>query len=172
MVSGQEKLTLAGGVPSMVAQMVESQLSKGENTLQAFLFGGAPSSKNLVADASKAFPTLTMSQAYGLTETNSVAVSHAGEDYLNRPTSCGLTVPINDVVIMDVEKEVEMPVGQAGEIWLRGCASSSLVSSCLIDLQRQCGRGILERPQGDCKSLHKGSVSLSFVGVTGAHLLG
>jgi acyl-CoA synthetase (AMP-forming)/AMP-acid ligase II len=104
----------------MVAQLVESDLKSGNNTLTNFLFGGAPSSKNLIKDATTAFPTISLSQAYGLTETNSVAVSMAGEDYLVRPAACGKATPVNEVKIMDPEKNVEMPLGQPGEIWIRG----------------------------------------------------
>jgi acyl-CoA synthetase (AMP-forming)/AMP-acid ligase II len=87
----------------MVADLVRSSLVGFP--LEGLLFGGSPSPDSLAERARLAFPSATMSQAYGMTETNSVAVgvrsNHpsnnykmlyllfqiAGEDYLARPSS-------------------------------------------------------------------------------------
>ena len=104
-------------VPSMVADLVESSLVG--YPLEGLLFGGSPTPDSLVVRASRAFPKASMyvslilclipaknwksrTQGYGLTETNSIAVSvwwlevlrHtllnkvqiSGDDYLMRPT--------------------------------------------------------------------------------------
>lgn len=57
----------------MVADLANSSLV-GHN-LEGLLFGGSPAPDTLAARARQAFPSATMTQAYGLTETNSVAVS-------------------------------------------------------------------------------------------------
>ncbi|KAF8200802.1 hypothetical protein BJ912DRAFT_582736 [Pholiota molesta] len=112
----RENVTVAGGVPSMVTDLTLSSLVG--HPLEGLIFGGAPAPDTLVPRARKAFPTATMNQAYGLTETNSIAVSFAGDDYTERPTSTGLPSPINDIRI--VHEGIVVPSGTVGEVWLRG----------------------------------------------------
>ncbi|KAJ7703176.1 hypothetical protein B0H17DRAFT_92476 [Mycena rosella] len=111
-----ENIAVAGGVPAMVADLVRSSLVGFP--LEGILFGGSPSPDSLAKRARQAFPNATMSQAYGLTETNSVAVAIAGEDYLTRPSSTGRPCPVNDIMIMHEDKMVGP--GSVGEVWLRG----------------------------------------------------
>ncbi|KAJ7129707.1 hypothetical protein C8R44DRAFT_777452 [Mycena epipterygia] len=112
----QENLTTAGGVPSMSADIIESELAG--YPLDSLTFGGAPAADVLTTRAHAVFPTVILSQGYGLTETNSIATSFAGDDYDARPSSCGLPSPVNDVLIVKDGKAV--PPGQIGEIWIRG----------------------------------------------------
>ncbi|KAJ7667988.1 hypothetical protein DFH06DRAFT_1184159 [Mycena polygramma] len=112
----QEKLTTSGGVPSMSADLIESEL-KGY-PLEMMSHGGAPAASVLTTRARAIFPNVMLGQGYGLTETNSIAVSFAGEDYEARPTACGLATPVTDILIMKDGKA--LPPGQVGEIWIRG----------------------------------------------------
>ncbi|KAF8070124.1 hypothetical protein FPV67DRAFT_1003106 [Lyophyllum atratum] len=112
----QENVRVAGGVPAMVADLTDSSLAG--HPLDGLLFGGSPAPDTLVPRAQKAFPTATMIQAYGLTETNSVSVSFAGEDYTARPTSTGRPSPVNEIKIM--HEGTSVPYGCVGEVWLRG----------------------------------------------------
>jgi len=112
-----EKLTAAGGVPSMSSDLIESEL-KGY-PLDGLSFGGAPAADILTTRALAAFPNVILSQGYGLTETNSIATSFAGEDYETRPSSCGLPSPVNDVLIVSNDGKA-LPPGEIGEIWIRG----------------------------------------------------
>lgn len=76
---------------------------------------------------------MSRSQGYGSTETNSIAVGVAGEDYVSRPASTSVTVyfpvilrkmtlasglpmPVNDVII--VKDNVVLPPNQIGEVWM------------------------------------------------------
>ncbi|KAF9568919.1 acetyl-CoA synthetase-like protein [Agrocybe pediades] len=111
-----ENVAVAGGVPSMVSDLADS--SGAGQPLDSLMFGGAPAHNSLAVRAQQAFPTASLSQGYGLTETSSVAVGFSGEDYLARPTSCGLPTPINDIVI--VNNGVCVPPGTVGEVWIRG----------------------------------------------------
>ena len=79
----REKLTGAGGVPTMVAQLVDADLGD-DTTLMGFSFGGAPPSSSMPKNARKRLPKIPLSQGYGLTETNAVATSIVGEDYVQR----------------------------------------------------------------------------------------
>ncbi|KAJ2915027.1 hypothetical protein MD484_g5364, partial [Candolleomyces efflorescens] len=111
-----ESITVAGGVPSMVSDLVDS--SSAGHPLEALMFGGAPAPDTLPPRAQKTFPTASLSQGYGLTETNSVAVGFSGDDYSARPTSCGLATPVNDIAI--VKDDRVLPPGEIGEVWLKG----------------------------------------------------
>ncbi|KNZ77743.1 2-succinylbenzoate--CoA ligase [Termitomyces sp. J132] len=112
----QENVRVAGGVPAMVADLTESSLAG--HSLDGLLFGGSPAPDSLVPRARAAFPTAVMIQGYGLTETNSIAVSFAGEDYTVRPTSTGRASPVNEIKI--VHNGLVMSPGNVGEVWLRG----------------------------------------------------
>ncbi|GLB34306.1 putative synthetase [Lyophyllum shimeji] len=112
----QENVRLAGGVPSMALDLADSSLAG--YPLESLAFGGAPPPDLLPARTGKAFPGVVLSQGYGLTETNSLAVGFAGEDYVARPSSTGLPMPVNDLVIMKGDT-VAAP-GELGEVWIRG----------------------------------------------------
>ncbi|EKM59179.1 uncharacterized protein PHACADRAFT_136523 [Phanerochaete carnosa HHB-10118-sp] len=113
-----ENVRVAGGVPSMVADLVDRAAASDGLTLDTLLFGGAPAPQVLPHKAKTAFPNTVLSQAYGMTETNSIAVGIAGEDYVARPTSVGLPCPVNDAIV--VRDGVTVRTGEIGEIWLRG----------------------------------------------------
>ncbi|KAF5321030.1 hypothetical protein D9619_001099 [Psilocybe cf. subviscida] len=101
----------------MVADLTDAA-GDGNFALESLMFGGAPAPDSLAPRAHAAFPTASMSQGYGLTETSSVAVGFAGEDYIERPKSCGLPTPVNDILI--VQDGLVMRPGEVGEVWLRG----------------------------------------------------
>ncbi|KAJ3827474.1 hypothetical protein F5880DRAFT_1537208 [Lentinula raphanica] len=111
-----ESIAIAGGVPSTIADLAES--SAYGAPLQTILYGGSAVSKALAKRARKAFPMAMLSQAYGLTETNATSVGFSGEDYEQRPESCGRVLPTNEIMIMN--DDIPCPTGSAGEIWLRG----------------------------------------------------
>ncbi|KAJ6593920.1 hypothetical protein B0H19DRAFT_40733 [Mycena capillaripes] len=113
-----EDIGVAGGVPAMISDLVRSSLVG--YPLEGLLFGGSPSPDSLAERAGQAFPTATMSQAYGLTETNSIAVSIAAEEYLARPASTGLPCPVNDILIMRGNQNLGPGQHNIGEVWLRG----------------------------------------------------
>ncbi|KAI0092719.1 hypothetical protein BDY19DRAFT_501652 [Irpex rosettiformis] len=110
-----ENVRIAGGVPSMVSDLLDVV---GPDALDSLLFGGAAAPEQLPGKALAAFPNTISGQGYGMTETNSVAVSIAGEDYAHRPTTVGVPCMVNDVVIM--RDGVVQPPGSVGEIWIRG----------------------------------------------------
>ncbi|KAJ6573029.1 hypothetical protein DFH09DRAFT_1152220 [Mycena vulgaris] len=129
----QEKLTATAGVPSMTADLIESEL-KGY-PLESMGHGGASAAAVLTERAHAAFPNTMLffclfslfyicfirsfrGQGYGMTESNSTAVSIVGDDYYARPTSTGLPCPVNDILLVKDGKAV--PQGEVGEIWIRG----------------------------------------------------
>ncbi|KAK0467502.1 hypothetical protein IW261DRAFT_1612980 [Armillaria novae-zelandiae] len=112
----EENVCVAGGVPAMVSDLMDSSLAG--YPLERLFFGGSPAPEILTSRAREVFSTAELSQGYGLTETNSIFVAIAGEDYMARPGSTGLPSPVNEIAI--VLDGVRLPRGQTGEVWLRG----------------------------------------------------
>jgi long-chain acyl-CoA synthetase len=119
----RERVTNIGGVPTVMWRIVEAP-TFGKYDLSSVTrigYGGAPAPPELVARIEEAFPSArtTLSTAYGLTETASIATSNAGEDYLTHPGSVGRPAPTVEIKVAD-EDANELPAGKTGEIWLRG----------------------------------------------------
>ncbi|KAF9070355.1 hypothetical protein BDP27DRAFT_1220781, partial [Rhodocollybia butyracea] len=114
-----ENVSLAGGVPSTVSDLVDSPALGPNSPISSFTYAGSPVSASLVKRAQKAFPLVSMSQAYGMTESNATVVGFSGEDYVVRLDSCGRTMPINDILVMQ-PNGVRCPNGVVGEVWIKG----------------------------------------------------
>jgi long-chain acyl-CoA synthetase len=65
------------------------------------------------------FPGRTPSNGYGLTETSSVTTMNSGADYVRKPSSVGVPVPVCDVKVVDPDGEA-LPAGEVGELWIKG----------------------------------------------------
>ena len=118
----REKISAAGGVPTIAWQLIEHPLRKNYDlsSLESVSYGGAPSAPELVRKIRETFPGSAPGNGWGMTETSATATSHGGEDYEHRPDSCGPPVPVTDLKIMDVEGQRELPVGEVGELWCKG----------------------------------------------------
>jgi long-chain acyl-CoA synthetase len=118
-----EKVTSIGGVPTIMWRIIDSpNFTKYDlSSVKRASYGGAPSAPELVERIEQAFPNLrkTLSTAYGLTESASVATALGGDDYFSRPSSCGQPVPTVELEIRD-DQGREVPRGESGEIWLKG----------------------------------------------------
>ncbi|KAL5500943.1 hypothetical protein ACEPAH_9330 [Sanghuangporus vaninii] len=118
----RERLTSAGGVPSMIMDLIESSLdSAGNSSLESLSCGGAPSAETMPREVARRFGAgVDSGQGYGLSETNAVAASIQGEDFITRPTSTGLPTPVNDLLVVDPVTLKILPPGQVGELWIKG----------------------------------------------------
>ncbi|KAI5885282.1 acetyl-CoA synthetase-like protein [Schizophyllum commune H4-8] len=119
----QEKVTTVGGVPSLVSDVVTMAENGGPLAGYPLLgtsVGGAASPRALIERARRSFGQVSIGSGYGMTETNSVAVGVVGQEYLARPSACGLASPINDLLIVDAESLKVCKPGQLGEVWIRG----------------------------------------------------
>jgi long-chain acyl-CoA synthetase len=119
----RERVTNIGGVPTVMWRIVEAE-SFGKYDLSSVTrigYGGAPAAPELVERIRAAFPQVkeTLSTAYGLTETASVATSNAGAGYLSHPKSVGRAAPTVEIQIVD-DAGKPLPTGEHGEIALRG----------------------------------------------------
>jgi long-chain acyl-CoA synthetase len=118
----RERITSAGGVPTIAWQLIEHP-QRGDydlSSLESVAYGGAPSAPELVRKIKETFPNSAPGNGWGMTETSATATSHTAEDYEHRPDSCGPAVPVTDLKIMTVEGDRELAAGAVGELWCRG----------------------------------------------------
>ena len=119
----RERVTLAGGVPTIAWQLIEHPARKNYDlsSLESVAYGGAPSAKELVRKLKEVFPNSVPGQGWGMTETCATVTGNGAEDYLNRPESCGVAVPVSELEIRDPDDGVTvLPIGAVGELWCNG----------------------------------------------------
>lgn len=117
----REGVTHFVGVPTMSWDLLESP-SFGErdiSSLRSIGGGGAPMPPELVRRIEESFPKGRPGLGYGMTETNAYGPQNAGQDFLDRPTSTGRTIPIVEMRITDPDGNV-LPTGETGELWFKG----------------------------------------------------
>jgi len=119
----REKITAIGGVPTIMWRILESpNLDQYDlSSVKRASYGGAPAAPELVERIEKVFPHMrkTLTTAYGLTETASVATAHGGDDYFAHPGSVGRAAPTVELRVVD-DVGVDAPAGERGEIWIKG----------------------------------------------------
>ena len=117
----REKVTSAGGVPTIAWQLIEhpARADYDLSSLETVAYGGAPSASELVKRIVESFPGSAPGNGWGMTETMATVTHHMAEDYQNRPLSCGPTVATADIKICDPDGK-ELPVGTVGELWSKG----------------------------------------------------
>jgi acyl-CoA synthetase (AMP-forming)/AMP-acid ligase II len=116
----REKVNSTGGVPTIAWQLLEhpERHRYDLSSLETIGYGGAPSAPELVrkiAGELKSAP----GNGWGMTETTATVTTHSGEDYLQRPESCGPAVAVADLKVTDADGR-ELPPGEVGELWARG----------------------------------------------------
>jgi long-chain acyl-CoA synthetase len=118
----RERVTSAGGVPTIAWQLIEHPLRANYDlsSLESVAYGGAPSAPELVRKIKETFPKSAAGNGWGMTETSATATTHGSEDYEHRPDSCGPAVPVTDLKIMTVEGDRQLAVGEVGELWCKG----------------------------------------------------
>jgi long-chain acyl-CoA synthetase len=119
----REKVTSIGGVPTIMWRILESpNLDQYDlSSVKRASYGGAPAAPELVERIERAFPHIrkTLTTAYGLTETASVATAHSGDDYFAHPGSVGRAAPTVELRVVD-DRGVDVAGGERGEIWIKG----------------------------------------------------
>jgi long-chain acyl-CoA synthetase len=118
----REQVTTFGGVPAMVMQVLDHpDFEKRDlSSVRSVGYGGAPAPPDLVRRIKEHFPGGNPSNGYGLTETSSVTTMNAGDDYVRKPDSVGPPVPVCDVKIVGPESDQPLPLGDVGELWIKG----------------------------------------------------
>ena len=117
-----ERVTIWATVPTMVWRVCEypDRHDFDTQSVTSVAFGGSPSADELQRMVRDTFPNVTStSNAYGLTESSSVATVINGADALAKPTSVGPPVPVVDIRIVDPAGN-EVAAGGTGEVLIRG----------------------------------------------------
>jgi long-chain acyl-CoA synthetase len=125
----RERITIFGGVPAMVMQVIDSPNFEKRDTssVRSISYGGAPCPPDLVRRITEHFPAGAPGNGYGLTETSAMTTMNAGDDYVRKPDSVGPPAPVCDVAVVPEDYEgAEPPPDQAmdpertGELWIKG----------------------------------------------------
>jgi acyl-CoA synthetase (AMP-forming)/AMP-acid ligase II len=117
----RERVSSTGGVPTIAWQLIEhpARVNYDLSSIESIGYGGAPSAPELVRKIRETFGALP-GNGWGMTETTATVTGNSGEDYLNRPTSCGPPVATADLEIRDEDGATVLPTGTIGELWARG----------------------------------------------------
>ncbi len=122
----RERVTGLSGVPAMAWDLVHSESigQRDVSSLQSLGGGGAAAPPALLRRIQEVVPGCGSGTGYGMTESSALTASIGGLDYVERPTSVGVPMPICDVRIVDDEGR-DAPVGEIGEIWIGGAMVAS-----------------------------------------------
>ena len=117
----REKITNAGGVPTIALQLLEhpARTNYDLSSLLIMGYGGAPAPKDLVGEIVHTLPSCVAACGWGMTETSATFTNHGGEDYANRPDSAGPPVAVCELQIRGDDGAL-LPVGESGELWVKG----------------------------------------------------
>jgi long-chain acyl-CoA synthetase len=117
-----EQISIWATVPTMVWRVCEHPARHDYDTtsVRTVAFGGSPSAEELQRMVRETFPNVKGgSNAYGLTETSSVATVLSAIEAQERPNSVGRPVPTVQLRIVD-ELGADLPTGEAGEVLITG----------------------------------------------------
>jgi long-chain acyl-CoA synthetase len=117
-----EKISVWATVPTMVWRVVEHPEREKHDlsTITSVAYGGSPSAAELQRRVQETFPNVrTLGNAYGLTESSSVATVNSGPEFLDKPDSVGRAVPVVDLRIVTADGS-DAPTGGLGEVWIKG----------------------------------------------------
>lgn len=109
-------------VPTMVWRVVEhpDRHTHDLSSITTVGYGGSPSGAELQRRVQETFPKVkTLGNAYGLTESSSVATANFGDDFIARPDSVGRAMPVVDLQVVAEDGTVQAP-GGLGEVWIKG----------------------------------------------------
>jgi long-chain acyl-CoA synthetase len=116
------QVTVWATVPTMVWRVCEhpARYDYDTSSVTTVAFGGSPSADELQRKVAETFPNVrSTSNAYGLTETSSVATVISGSDAKRKPHSVGPPVPTVELRIMDAAGQV-LGADETGEVCVRG----------------------------------------------------
>jgi long-chain acyl-CoA synthetase len=120
MLIERESINSVGGVPAVAIQLLQhpDRDKYDLSSLELVSYGGAAAPTALVGEIARETTGLPGS-GWGMTETSATHTHHIGEDYLNRPDSCGPAAPVSDLRIVD-DAGNDLPVGEVGELLAYG----------------------------------------------------
>ncbi len=120
-IEGQ-KVNVWATVPTMIWRVCEhpDRHHFDTSSVTSVAFGGSPSAEELQRKIHDTFPNVkTTTNAYGLTESSSVATVNTGDGAARKPTSVGPAVPTVELQVIDTDGHT-VPTGDIGEICIKG----------------------------------------------------
>jgi long-chain acyl-CoA synthetase len=117
-----ERISIWATVPTMVWRVVEhpDRDQYDLTSIKTVAYGGSPSAAELQRRVQETFGAVkTLGNAYGLTESSSVATAIGGQEFLDRPDSVGRAMPVVELRIVTADG-TDAPGGQLGEVWIKG----------------------------------------------------
>jgi long-chain acyl-CoA synthetase len=118
----RERVHVWSAVPTMVWRVVDypERSDFDVSSVSSVVYGGSAAAPELQRKVQEAFPKVrSLGNAYGLTESSSVATVNSGSDYLERPESVGRAVPTVELQITGEDGSV-LDAGHTGEVWVKG----------------------------------------------------
>ncbi len=118
----REQVTIWATVPTLIwrACQSESRHNHDVGSVRSVAFGGSPSAEELQLRVRETFPNVkATSNAYGLTESSSVATVLSAGATMDKVNSVGQAVPTVDIAIADADGK-HLPPGSTGEVLIRG----------------------------------------------------
>ncbi len=117
----RERVNSTGGVPTIAWQLLEhpERHRYDLSSLEGIGYGGASSAPELVRKIATDLKVMP-GNGWGMTETTATVTTHFGEDYINRPTSCGPAVAVADLEVRGEDGVTVLAAGSVGELWARG----------------------------------------------------
>ncbi len=122
MLIERERVTAAGGVPTIAWQLVEyaAQSKRDFSSLETLMYGGAPAAPELVHKIGQVFPHASPGCGWGMTET-AATFAMVGREYQTHAASSGPVTPVSELQIRDPEDgRTILPADSIGELWARG----------------------------------------------------
>lgn len=118
----RDQITHFLSVPTVTGDLVRAAAARGRTLPSLLVVGGGGSHRPVrqVAAIPEALDQAQPSTGWGMTETNAIGTQIAAQDYLRLPTSSGRCSVLMDIKIVDPESEEELPVGETGELLIRG----------------------------------------------------
>ena len=120
-LAARERITFTCMVPAMyILCLMDPAFERFDlSAWRVGSFGGAPMPEATIAGLAAKLPRLSLSNAYGATETTSPTTLMPLGETAGHPDSVGQVVPCGEVRIVD-EAGRDLPPGAPGEIWIRG----------------------------------------------------
>ena len=118
-----ERCTALYGVPTMyIAELEHPSFGKYDlSSLRTGIMSGAPCPESLMRKVIDDMHLSEITIAYGLTEASPVVtMTEIDDDMARRTQTVGKPLPGAEVKIVDPATDEPLPVGEAGELWVRG----------------------------------------------------
>jgi long-chain acyl-CoA synthetase len=118
----KEKITAVSGVPVMAREIISHPnfATTDTSTLLTLGGGGAQLQPDLVGKIEDEVATARPNTGYGMTETCGIITSISADHFVDKPASCGPAMPAFESKVVNPDNGVEVPLGEAGELWVRG----------------------------------------------------